>query len=185
MKSHLELAHSYWRKIVQPQDLVIDATCGNGHDTLLLCQLASEGIVHAFDIQIAAINNTKALLQKSLTKSPEVIFHQSCHSHFPEEIKPRTVKLIVYNLGYLPGGNKQLTSLCSTTMSSFKAAQELVCQGGMISITCYPGHEEGQREEIELLRYCEQLPPHLWNCCYHRWPNRHLAPSLLLIQLAR
>ena len=74
----------------------------------------------------------------------------SSHTTFPEEIKSGTVRLIVYNLGYLPGSDKALTTKVETTLESINHAQRLIMEGGVISVTCYPGHPEGKKEEEEL-----------------------------------
>jgi hypothetical protein len=87
----------------------------------------------------------------------------------------------VYNLGYLPGGDKQATTSSSTTLESLKAAAALIVAGGAISVTCYPGHPAGKVEEQAVLDYAASLPPAEWSCCHHRWTNRKEAPSLLLI----
>lgn len=181
-QSPLDLAALYWKKIIQPNDVVIDATCGNGYDTLKLSRSAHR--LYSFDIQKEAIAQTRLLLEKEL--SPEelkkVYLEQRCHSTFPNEIKPQTVRLIVYNLGYLPGGNKSFTTTESLTLESLKAAQLLLIEGGVISITCYPGHEEGSKEQETLLEYTKTLSPKEWSCCHHVWVNRNKSPSLLLIQ---
>jgi hypothetical protein len=189
-QSHLDLAHTYWSQIVQIGDTVIDATCGNGHDTLKLCQLAlslDKGKIYAFDIQEQAINSTSHYLASHLTEElrSRVVFQQRCHSTFPPKISPGSVKLIVYNLGYLPGGNKAKTTQESTTLQSLRQAQTLLQPGGIISMTCYPGHPEGAREQASVLTYASHLSPKEWNCCQHMWLNRQQAPSLLLIQKAR
>ncbi len=176
-KSHLDLAHHYWKQLVQPGDVVVDATCGNGQDTLFLASL-QPGCLYALDIQEDALANTKALLG-AVT---QVVFHRGCHSQFPEEIRPQTVKLFVYNLGYLPGGDKTLTTLSETTLLSLKRALDLVMPGGAISVTCYPGHPEGALEESKILEWVQGLDRRVWSCCHHRWCNRAKAPSLLLIQ---
>lgn len=181
-QSHLDLAHSYWERIVQPGDLVIDATCGNGRDTLKLCQLAlPKGHVYALDIQKEALEAAKNYLLEYLS---EIQFILGCHSVFPAEIKPLSVKLIVYNLGYLPGGNKTVTTQLDTTLESLRQAMSLVMPGGAISLTCYPGHAEGAKEEKAILDYVSTLSPQEWSVCHHRWINRHEAPSLLLLQRA-
>lgn len=188
-QSHLDLAHMYWTKIVQKGDIVIDATCGNGHDTLKLCQLAIEsatGKVYAFDNQESAIISTHRLLERCLDaesrKRVELQLH--CHSLFPYAIRPQSIKLIVYNLGYLPGYNKIHTTKVSTTLQSLSAAQTLLMSGGVISVTCYPGHEEGKKEQEALLDYVSKLSPLEWSCSHQVWQNRNEAPSLLLIQKA-
>lgn len=177
-RSHLDLAHSYWTQLIEPTDFVIDATCGNGHDTLKLAQLAAQGKVFGFDLQNTAIENTKVLLGNTSNVHLEV----RCHSTFPSSILPGSVKLIVYNLGYLPGGSKEMTTMTKTTLDSIKAALELIMPGGALSITCYPGHPQGAIEQEAILDFVKTLPPQTWNCCHHTWVNRQASPSLLLLQ---
>ncbi len=176
-KPHLEMAHQTWSALLTKEDFAIDATCGNGHDTVQLARLAHA--VHAFDVQSEAIIKAKRQLQEH--KLDNVIFYQRCHSSFPSEIAPCSIKLIVYNLGYLPGGDKSITTETSSTLESLNQALPLLKPGGMISVTCYPGHDEGQKEEENILAWAENLDPLLWRCSHHRWINRHRSPSLLLI----
>jgi len=187
-QSHIDLAQSYWSKLVKSGDIVIDATCGNGHDTLLLARLAltaDSGYLYGFDIQKEAIDSTRENLQSqlSLPLLERVFLHQRSHSNLvdalPSGCRP---KLIVYNLGYLPGGDKAMTTMLDTTLQSIQQAQALIANGGAISITCYPGHLEGLQEESALMEIVCQLPAATWSCCHHRWLNRKNAPSLLLIQ---
>jgi hypothetical protein len=185
--SHLDLAHRYWREVLSPGDIAIDATCGNGHDTLVISQLAlteGSGALWALDIQSEALTNSRSLLERNLPEKllKRVFFKQACHSLLPAELAESSVKLIVYNLGYRPGGDKAVTTQTETTLKSLQSAEKLLSEGGVISITCYPGHSEGAREESILVSYAAQLPPSLWSCCHHRWLNRRSAPSLLLIQ---
>ncbi|MCE5319058.1 MAG: class I SAM-dependent methyltransferase [Parachlamydia sp.] len=182
-RSHLDLAHTYWKKLVQPGDILIDATCGNGHDTLTLARLHPR-LLYAIDIQPTALESAHKRLDQELSSSllSSIKFIEGSHAQFPPQITPASVKLLVYNLGYLPGGDKATTTQSSTTLESVAKALELVVPGGAISITCYPGHEEGAREEAALLSFAEQLDKQVWSCCHHRWINRKQAPSLLLLQ---
>lgn len=185
---HLALAHSSWKSIVTSGDTIIDATCGNGHDALFLAQLLfqedNKGTLFAFDIQPEAIEATRKRLetgfQGNLPKN--ICFITGCHSSFPQEVAPNSVKLIVYNLGYLPGGDKSKTTMLETTSLSINKACDLITKGGLISITFYPGHPEGQKEETIILEEIAKLDPQKWNCCHHRWINRKQSPTLLLIQ---
>lgn len=186
-QSHLDVAHNQWKASVCPGDIIIDATCGNGHDSLFLSQLAltpSSGQLFAIDIQGNAITKTRELLQKTLSFNifERILFIEGCHSSFPAEILPETVKLVTYNLGYLPGGNKTLTTQVETTLQSITKALKLLMAGGIMSITCYPGHEEGKKEEDLLLNYFAKLDPRVWQCTHQRWLNRRKSPSHLLIQ---
>lgn len=185
-QAHLSVAHRYWQQFIKPGDYVIDATCGNGHDSLLLAQLAlteGAGKLLACDIQQEAMDKTKHLLSQHLSPKiyQRVSFFHGCHSQFPPEIVKNSVKLIVYNLGYLPGGDKSFTTQLDTTLKSVNQAQELISDDGLISITCYPGHPEGKREEEALLEYAASLDPKKWQCSHQRWVNRQNAPSLLFI----
>ena len=189
-QSHLDLAHSYWKQIVQPGDSLIDATCGNGHDALFLCKLAlqsnQQSKIFLIDKQLDALQITQQRLQQQLDPNflHQIHFLHQCHSHFPNTILPSSIKLIVYNLGYLPGGNKQLTTMTHTTVQSLTAALPLIAPGGAISVTCYPRHPEGKIEEHAVLEFASTLNPLEWNCCTHHWINRKDAPSLLLLQRA-
>lgn len=176
-KEHIAAAQSAWAKVVKSQDIVIDATCGNGHDTLFLTSL-NPHLVYALDIQKEAITATSLL---TAAYKEKIKFIQSCHSLFPEEIQPSTVKLIIYNLGYLPGGNKSITTQTETTLASLKLAENYLVEGGMISVMCYPGHSEGKKEENALLAWAENLTTSLWKVCHYRWLNRPNHPSLLLV----
>lgn len=185
-----DLAKFYFDKLLTFGDSAIDATCGNGHDTLFLAQhtlTADSGTLYSLDIQQEALDSAKKLLQEKLG-SPllkRIHFLKMCHSEFPPEIAENSVKLIVYNLGYLPGGNKEITTKYETTLRSVNNALKLVMPGGAISITCYPGHPAGKVEEDLILEFTATLDPKEWNCCHHRLINRNTAPSLLLIQKRR
>jgi SAM-dependent methyltransferase len=177
-RPHIALAHQYWEKILQPGDWAIDATCGNGRDTLKLAEVLKGGEVIGIDIQPEAIANTRERL------GSKVGVHLFCHSHetFPLLAMQKPVKLIVYNLGYLPGGNKNMTTRVESTLMSVRKASEIVLPYGAISITCYPGHAEGALEEKALLEELARWPTDRWDFCHHTFPHRRLAPSLLIIQ---
>lgn len=193
--SHLDLAHNCWREILKTlspagASIAIDATCGNGHDTLFLAQTCEAEVKHgsyrliALDKQAQAIENSKRLLKEHLKPGSmeQIEFHNCCHSTFPANIAAASASLIVYNLGYLPGGDKHITTTLDTTLQSLHNALPLILPGGLISVTCYPGHAEGKKEEERILEFAGALVPAQWSCCHHRWLNRKDAPSLLLLQ---
>ncbi|NGX57479.1 MAG: hypothetical protein K940chlam3_00371 [Chlamydiae bacterium] len=175
-QSHLDLAHQNWAKLIDGNSLVIDATCGNGYDSEFLASLKPTHL-YCLDLQQDAIDVTKSKLNDTSCS-----FFQQCHSCFPNEILENSVKLVVYNLGYLPGGNKNLTTKTETTLLSLKNAMGLLVSGGVISITCYPGHEEGTHEGKAILKWSSTLDPSQWSCCVHTFTNRKKSPSLILIQ---
>ncbi len=168
-KPHIILAQEYWKSLVKPEDLVIDMTCGNGHDTLFLANL--KATVFGFDIQQSAIDATHKLV-------PGATLFCKSHDELVNTPLPQNPKLVVYNLGYLPGGDKSIVTKRSSTLESLKQALSL---SSAISIMCYPGHEEGLEEEREILNYVKTLSPREWTVVYHQWINRPRAPSLFLL----
>lgn len=188
-QSHLDLAHNFWKKLLQKGDTVVDATAGNGHDSLLLAELAltqQAGALYAFDIQKEALESSKKRLQEALDQATleRVTFCHMCHSKIGEIVPKEAARLIVYNLGYLPGSDKAIKTDEKTTLISIQAGLELLKPGGALSITCYPGHPEGLIEEQKLVEFFQTLAPTHWNVSLHRFINRKNAPSLLLVQRA-
>ena len=177
-QSHLDLAHKMWPQLIDRHSVVIDSTCGNGHDSAFLASLNPLKLF-CLDVQIEAIEATQKRLKGC---DCEVLTFQQCHSTFPKDILESSVSLIVYNLGYLPGGDKNLTTQVATTLESLNQAIKLLKTGGVISITCYPGHEEGAKEELSLIEWGQSLDPAEWSFSVHQFKNRQKSPSLLLIQ---
>jgi hypothetical protein len=184
---HLSLAHGYWKALLRAGDIAIDATCGNGHDTAILAQLLlpnPNSLLYGLDVQQSALDKTSLLIRQSIPEShtARVSLYQRCHSEIDRIPLPFPPRLIVYNLGYLPGGDKSITTLTGTTLQSLQKAIFLLAPGGAISVTCYPGHPEGKKEEIAILNWAELLPHAKWQVCHHRWINRSSSPSLLWIR---
>lgn len=188
LQNHIQLARSYWTRLLKPSDRVVDATCGNGHDSLFLAQhlFADDlsGSLWALDLQQQAIEKSYKLLKSQL--APEafdrVVFRCASHEVPPEEIALSSLALVVYNLGYLPGSDKQVKTKGEVTLISVERFAHLLQPGGVLSITCYPGHDEGLEEEQLLLSWAEKLPKRSWSCLWHRSVNGYRAPSLLLIE---
>lgn len=124
---------------------VADFTMGNGNDTLWLSKAVGVGgKVYAFDIQAAAIANTKALLEKEGCENNYTLIKASHHllkDYISEQLDGG-----IFNLGFLPGGDKGLTTLRETTLPAIKDALSLIKSGGCLMIAVYPGHEEGRLE---------------------------------------
>lgn len=183
LHSHLELARFYWNMILQPEDWAIDATCGNGKDTLQLGKFSLGGVI-GLDKQQIAIDNTHFLLKNNLPKEQYEKMHLFCmsHIHFPILAYKHPIRLITYNLGYLPGSDKKITTITEDTLKSLNSALELLAAGGLITLCCYPGHTEGAKEQTLLIQRAQELPSSQYVICHHTWPNKYKSPSLLLIQ---
>lgn len=143
---------------IKPKDIVIDATVGNGKDTLYLCKKASEGKVFGFDIQKQAIDQTEKRLQGYHN------YQLFCCSHLymKETLKDYIgkISLIVFNLGYLPKGKKEITTKVSSTLQALKDSLDLLNAKGALLITVYPGHEEGAKESKAIKEWITTLRNH-------------------------
>ncbi|ANH78776.1 SAM-dependent methyltransferase, MraW methylase family [Candidatus Chlamydia sanziniae] len=177
----VHLSHQIFREIIVPGDIVIDATCGNGKDSVVLAQLLQgAGKLVAYDLQKKALENASALFQKCLSHKERAIIELKKTSH--EKISEQGAKLIHYNLGYLPKGNKAITTLETTTKASLERAFNLVALQGLITVVSYPGHEEGEKETVTLKFLAERLDPAFWQVSLFYVMNRNKAPHLFVFQ---
>lgn len=156
----LPFARILLEKTVKPGSIAIDGTVGNGHDTLFLAKLVGEnGHVYGFDIQQPAIINTTERLTKAGVLQRVTLFHKG-HEEITSSIpKERFGKIdgAIFNLGYLPGGNKEIVTRPETTISAMKQLLEILSPGGIIVLVIYHGHEEGAREKEEVLQFVKNL----------------------------
>lgn len=147
-------AHKLLREHVRPGKFVIDATAGNGHDTELLAELVGEsGGVFAFDTQTQAIESTKRRLEQAGLLHRVTCFcqgHEFMAQYVPTLLHSR-ISTIVFNLGYLPGGDKSYITQQESTLAALEQAMDLLMPNGMISIIAYTGHPGG-REEAEAIK---------------------------------
>jgi predicted methyltransferase len=182
LRGPVPLVHLLIRQCVKQGDQVIDATCGNGHDTLLLAQLVgSSGRVWAFDIQQQAVATTTTRLAEAGGFDTVSLIHGG-HEHMAE-LCQGAVTAIVFNLGYLPGGDRDVITRPETTLAGVAQSLELLAPGGIIAITVYPGHGGGDQERTALEERLSQLSP----ASYHVWRMGQMnvsaeAPYCVLIQ---
>jgi predicted methyltransferase len=177
------MAHDAWSQILRPGDVVVDATSGNGHDALFLAQaVGPSGQVYAFDLQPAAIEATINTIEQGLSPElrPKLHYLAHCHSTMQQEVGSHTARLVAFNLGYLPGGDKSVITRQSSTLAAVEAAFEVLRPGGLLSILAYTGHEGTPEEFAAVTLLLEQLPPKYWVTTQIKVLNRPTAPVLLL-----
>lgn len=175
-----QFAHWLLALAIEEGDLVIDATAGNGYDTQFLAEkVGIHGRVLAFDIQKTAIDSSRARITAAgLTARVE--FFQESHSHIEDRAAPETVSAIVFNLGYLPGSEHGITTFTKETLLALQASVRVIKRGGMLSVLCYPGHEEGALEAIAVENWMAALAPEGWQICkYGMIGTLRAAPYLL------
>ncbi len=178
-----ELAHHLLRPHLQAGDVVIDATAGMGHDTLFLADaVGPTGIVFALDVQEVALAATRERLARAQCDSWLTLLH-SGHEQLAEVIPAEhhgKVKAILFNLGYLPGADKDQTTHTNSTLQALEAALPLLSDQGVLSIVVYPGHEEGARESEALQEWISTLEEGKVLECRQRDRSEN-CPCLLLI----
>lgn len=126
-------------------DTVVDFTMGNGHDTLWLSRKVGEsGKVYAFDVQQQALDSSAALLEREGAPKNYTLIKAS--HHLVKDYVEGPITAGMFNLGYLPGSDKSVTTLHETTIPAIEAAIDLLADGGGLLIAVYPGHAEGAIE---------------------------------------
>ena len=139
-------------------DTVIDATAGNGHDTQMLATLVgSTGRTIAIDIQQSAIDNTSNRLAKAGLKAD---LRLDNHARELEQLQTAglRVKAVMFNLGYLPGSDKQITTVGNSTLAAIQVASDILLPAGALTIIAYPGHAGGQEEAAIVEQWIAELP---------------------------
>lgn len=177
-----ELAHHLVGLVISEGDLTVDATAGNGHDTVFLATKVGEaGHVYSFDIQQEALDTTyNKLKQENLEKRVTLITRG--HENLKDYVQDRAA-VIMFNLGYLPGGDRRITTKYDTTIKSLEQALTVLAPGGIITVVMYPGHREGFEEKEHIIPFCRQLNSDQYVVLNSRLLNRgHSPPELVVIQ---
>lgn len=154
----VDLSHSFISPVLEEGQTAVDATGGNGNDTLFMASLVGRsGRVYVFDIQEEAIKNITARLEEAGMKNRAVLIHAG-HEKL-EKYVAEPVKAVMFNLGYLPGGNHRLVTRPESTTAGLKAALRLLAPGGRLSVVAYRGHQGGSEEALaveELLKFLDR-----------------------------
>ncbi len=193
-----QIAHEAVRRFVTMGDVVIDATVGNGHDTLLLCQLVgSQGVVYGFDIQAAAIAKTRQRIEtyystplavQQQQSFPTLLFYECDHAKIGSQLEPHhigVVSCVMMNLGYLPGGPKHIKTTTDSTLLAIQSAFQCLRQKqSCLSVIAYTGHEGGKEEAKRVEETLQSLAnDHLAKLS--RTPNDNIALSPIAFLLER
>ena len=153
----LGITHKFMAERIKKGSVCIDATAGKGRDTVFLCSLVGEtGKVTAFDIQQSAVLQTKELImQKGYGNIAEVFYdsHENMGNYFAKE----TVDAIMFNLGWLPGGDHNIFSKPTSTIKAINTGLELLKPGGVMSVCIYHGKETGTAEKDALLPFFKTI----------------------------
>jgi 16S rRNA C1402 N4-methylase RsmH len=167
--------------LIQPGDRVIDATAGNGHDTVFLASCVGEtGQVLAFDVQESALRSAASRLTDA-GFAERVEFIHGSHAGMADHADAGSVTVVMFNLGYLPGDDHALTTETDGTLEALEAAAGLLRAGGVISVVCYPGHPAGALEARAVERWMEARAADGWRVVrYGAVGTRRPSPFLLV-----
>ncbi|KKM11767.1 hypothetical protein SY88_07055 [Clostridiales bacterium PH28_bin88] len=176
------LAHKLLGEVVSAGDTAVDATAGNGHDTLYLARLVGEGgRVYAFDVQIPALEGTARRLEEAGLVDRVRLIHDG-HEQM-EQYVPPGVRAVMFNLGYLPGGDHRVITVPESTLPALEQSFRLLLPGGVITIVIYTGHPGGSEEASQIEQAMAALPQPEWDVVRIDFPNRrHRSPYLLFLQ---
>lgn len=178
-----KLGHYFLLETLQAGDTALDGTMGNGNDTLMLAQrVGSQGKVYAFDIQTQAINNTREKLAAANLLGERVQLIQASHQNIYQYIH-EPIQGAIYNLGYLPGSDKEIITCTASTLAALQQTLDLLSWGGRLVIVVYPGHPGGQEEKEAIEDMASQLDARKYKVLKIGLLNRPpSAPGVILIE---
>ena len=179
LENILPFTHSLLRQALKSGGRALDATAGNGHDTLLLAQLVGEtGRVWAFDVQPKALMQTQGRLKENGVDGRVALMHDS-HENLLSYID-EPLDAAVFNFGWLPGGDKSCTTEAASSIHALTDTLGLLKEGGLAVAVLYPGHEAGRIEAEAIVRWAETLPQKAFAVLRYGFVNRRNAPPYLL-----
>jgi len=150
LQKHFILTH------LKEGDVAVDFTMGNGHDTEFLSKTVGEsGHVYAFDVQEMALASTKKHLAEVSCPENYTLILDSHHN--VKKYVDTKIKAGMFNLGYLPGSDKSVTTMRETTLPAIEAAIDLMDRDAIILVAVYPGHAEGEAEGKMICEYLASL----------------------------
>jgi tRNA A58 N-methylase Trm61 len=179
----LPFARNLLEKAIKPGDIVVDATLGNGHDTVFLAGLVGDsGKVYGFDVQEEAIAASKERIQKHGLSERIELFHEG-HENLSRLIPAShhgKVTGAIFNLGYLPGSDKSIVTHPVTTILAIEQLIEMMTPEGIIVLVIYHGHVEGAIERDSLLQYCQKLDQKKAHVLQYQFINQQNNPPFIV-----
>jgi predicted methyltransferase len=175
LKQAVQFSHDLLTEHINKGATIIDATVGNGYDTHFLAELVGPaGFVSGFDVQKEALEQAENRLQNNkLLERVELI--NDGHENMKDYIT-KPVDGILFNLGYLPGSDKEVITTAETTLEAVKSGLDLLAVGGLMVVVIYLGHQGGQEEQEVVLDYAAELDGKKYNVLHYRFINQSSSP---------
>lgn len=176
IKRPIELSHDFLSQVLDKNSISIDATMGNGNDTVFLSHLAKK--VYAFDVQEQALIKTREKLEQLNIKNVQLILdgHQTINKYVTEPIRAA-----IFNLGYLPSADKSVITQPATTLTAIKKILERLEIGGRLAIMVYYGHEGGDKEKDAVLNFVKELDQQHFTVMLYQPLNQINTPPFLVM----
>ena len=179
IKNSLNQSHDIIMKTVKQGDTVVDATCGNGGDTLFLARLTGEdGMVYSFDIQQAALDKALYKLKKEGLDNRAKLILDS-HENMDVYVK-ESVRCVMFNLGYLPGGDHNIGTKAESTIAAVKKAMDLIMINGIITVVVYYGGDSGFDEKEQFLDFIKTIDCRSFTVSQTEFVNQINCPPILI-----
>ncbi|UQS85703.1 methyltransferase domain-containing protein [Apilactobacillus apisilvae] len=178
LQPSLRYSHQLLKNIVQPGNIVVDATVGKGNDTAFLARLVkNKGKVYGFDLQKEAIQITQNRLDENDLKNVQLF--NTGHENIKKYVK-ENISAAIFNLGYLPGGNKNIITKPNTTLKAIKDCLYLLEQNGIVVLVLYYGHQGGKEEKNSVLSFVKNLNQKQYSVLEYKFINQINEPPILI-----
>lgn len=176
-RNTIRLAHDYWAEHLRKGDICVDATAGRGKDTLLLCRLVGKaGTVYSFDIQEDAISSTRELLEQEGEDATLIL---DTHANLGNYVS--SARAVVFNLGYLPGGDHNIGTRAHSSIEAIRAALQIIEPDGFVSICIYYGGDSGFEEKEAVMEFLRSLDYREFTVMVHDFYNRPNCPPIFAV----
>ena len=174
----VHLAKEWMKHSVQEGGFCIDATAGRGNDTAFLCELVGEtGKVIAFDIQKEAVESTKMLLQE---KGYKAEVYLESHTQMEKYAQPQSVDGIMFNFGYLPGGDHSICTHKEESILAIEKALKLLKLHGVMALCIYHGGDTGFEEKDAIMEYLKTIDSKKYTVIVSDFYNRPNCPPIFV-----
>lgn len=177
LKNSLTISHDLVSRVVLPGDTVVDATMGNGNDTLFLAGLVGDtGRVFSFDIQEQALEKTRQKLLSTGVQDRVTLIRDG-HQNMDRYV-PKGIKAVMFNLGYLPGGDHKLGTKADTTIAAIEKSLALLCCEGIVMVVIYYGGDSGFEEKEAVMSYFKTIDSKNYSVLVHEFVNQANCPPI-------
>ncbi len=159
---------------IPKSNICLDMTLGNGNDSLNMLELNNSIKIYGFDIQKSCVDKIKAL------NIENIYAINDSHINFDKYVDS-DIDFAIFNLGYLPGGDKSITTDYDTVIHTIEKLLCAIKIDALIVITFYPGHKSGLDESINVLEYLNTLDQKRYNVVKYEFVNQINNPPFVCV----